>query len=319
MASLTDENREAEAPLAEAGIGEAPAEAIPTGAGQGVAAPQQPAKRHRVYDHKILTFFWVIFVFFVLSNVISLVIVFGGQAVGIEFDLNRVGDYVGIATGLVMLLWFHLKFRGEFQGILGWSTEGLRMALPALLFVGINLMGFLETTDINPIVPVLVMALSPGIAEEVIFRAIPCSNWMRVSCDERSILPNVLVSATIFGIVHGANLIAGAALSSTIFQVTYAFALGVFFAAVTLRCGSVWPTIIMHTLIDASGFLFMDMATNGIITDELEYGLDFYLTVAAAIILLLVGLYLIRPSKRGRIVKKWRAKWHKSQARHAQA
>ncbi|MFR3959857.1 MAG: type II CAAX prenyl endopeptidase Rce1 family protein [Streptococcus salivarius] len=45
-------------------------------------------------------------------------------------------------------------------------------------------------------------------------------------------------------------------LNATLFQVYYATAIGIFYAAIYLRTGSLWWTIVLHCLIDFASVLF---------------------------------------------------------------
>jgi membrane protease YdiL (CAAX protease family) len=276
---------------------------------QPEAPASAPVKRRKFFDRKILAPTLMFILFILISNI-------GYVGISIlkqEYGLGSWAESLLITLlALVFLLWYQFHFRDEFDGLLSWSTAGLILAAPALTFVAVNLLSFFEATTINPLLPTLIMALAPGVSEEVFFRGIPGSNWIRVSGKEKDILPNVFFTAVIFGIVHSLNALSGAAISSTIFQVVYAFSLGVFFCAIMLRTGSLWPTMIAHTLIDFTGFLFMDMSHSGIITDELSFDLTFFLSVAASIIVLACGLYLVRPAKRAEIVALWDKKWHRA-------
>lgn len=274
---------------------------------------QATPKRHRIFDHKLLGFVAAAAMFFIINIAFSF-----ATYRFIPTDTN--GKVIGqsvlvVASALLTLLWYQLIFRDEFDGVLGWSKAGMLLVLPSLMFVAVNFIG-LEPSDLekmNPVHVAFIMALAPGVSEEILFRGIPGTNWMRVRCEERDILPDVLVTGIVFGLVHGMNVFAGAALSSTLFQVSYAFCLGVFFAAVMLRGGSIVPTIIMHTLIDFAGFLFMDLNDGGIITQELTINFGFFCTAVASVMMLAYGIYLVRPAKRAEIVALWNKKWHKEE------
>ena len=62
---------------------------------------------------------------------------------------------------------------------------------------------------------------------------------------QKQILGAVLLSALFFGLAHLGNL-THQPLDATLFQVYYASAIGIFFAAIYLRTGSLWWTIILH-------------------------------------------------------------------------
>lgn len=264
---------------------------------------------HKVLNHKVLTIVGSFASFMLLSNVLSIL-----PAVLLEGTAQQlVCSVVTIITAFVLLLGYTAQFKGEFDGVLNWSTAGLLLALPISIIAFNNVLGFFSPdVSINPLLFSLIMALAPGISEEIVFRAIPASNWMRVSGKEGDIIPAMLVTSAVFGLVHAMNILAGAAVSMTAFQVFYAFCLGVPLCAVFLRSGSIWPSIIMHTFVDFTAFLIMEMESNGVLSQELTFGVSFWLMVVVSVLMIAWGMYLVRPAKQAEIVSLWNRKWHKN-------
>lgn len=64
----------------------------------------------------------------------------------------------------------------------------------------------------------------------------------------------IFISALFFGLLHFANF-GWQKLAPTIAQVTSAFAIGIFFAAVYLYTGKLWLTMLMHFFVDFLIFL----------------------------------------------------------------
>lgn len=272
------------------------------------AVEQQPdPTRHLVYDHKILT----CFVAYGLYFMASIAVIVPLSLVGL--DQRTMQPVVSIVAGLIVLLIYELRFRGSFDGMLKWSREGLLLAVPLLIFSASNFVdlanALIEGEALNPIPQCLLMALAPGVAEEVVFRAVPAANWMRVRRERRDAVMGVLFTALVFGLVHGSNALLGAPMSTTIFQVCYAMCFGVACGAVLMRSGSIIPTMIAHTFIDFTAFLTLDLSHSGVMMDELVFDLSFYVTVVSSIAVLLWGLYLIRPAKLDDIVELWNKKW----------
>ena len=282
-------------------------------------AEATPKKRHVLFDHPILTEIVMFVLFAVLANGIVMAL----YAAGLTFEgmtKQLVTTGVAIVAAILVTLFFQLRFRKEFDGMFGWSSFGLVLALPALLFVMSNLFSIdtMQFTFLNPEVTVnpigisLFMAMAPGISEELLFRGIPASNWMRTAKDEGTVIKCVIITSVLFGLVHGVNALAGAAITATLFQVFYATCLGLLFCTIFLRTGSIWPTIIVHTLIDFSGFLFMNMDQMGIITEELIIGPDFYAAVGISVALIVFTIIMLRGSKREEIMELWHRKWNKT-------
>lgn len=278
-----------------------------------------PPQRKKAYDHPVIATVLTILQYFAYSIVAGFILLipffFGSLSeshdttawlMSISLILQM---FIGIAMGVV----YQFRNRDSFDGMLGWAWPGLVMVLPVLGFVASNLYegiaGGLSAS--TPLPVAIALAFSPGFAEEIVFRAIPCSNWMRVRDDEGSVIPCVLVTSLAFGLTHITNLAGGASLSSTLFQLVYATALGVLFSAVFLRCGSIWPCVIAHTAIDATAFAYMDFANMGIVSEDVTVDGTFLFAAAATVAILVFGLVLVRPSVRGRISALWSAKWHK--------
>lgn len=62
----------------------------------------------------------------------------------------------------------------------------------------------------------------------------------------------MLAAEGVFGGIFG-----GANLTITVLQLISSLCAGLFFGAVYLRSGSLWPTIVLHTLHDIVAFLFI--------------------------------------------------------------
>ena len=271
-----------------------------------VPGSNQP-KRHALFDKRVLMFplSFPLLLLFVLPAAVPFYLFLDNKEV-----INSVSTIVG---SILLVMWYQFHFRKELGSIFNWSTLGMVLVAPGILLALPNLKDIAESWgNLNPIPVSLLMAAAPGISEEIVFRGIPISNWMRVSCTKRGILPCILLSGVVFGVIHGLNGMLGADVPSTVFQVGYATCLGVFLAAVFLRGGSLWPCILLHTLIDFTAFLAMDLEAGGLITEALEYDLSFYATVIASVILLVLGIYMVRPSKQGEIVSLWEKMTHRA-------
>jgi len=283
------------------------------------ATEAQPKKRRILFDHPIITeVVFVVLDLFLASAIIAAVKIAGVSLEGKTELLATAG--ASIVAALLTTLFFHLYFRNEFDGIFEWSSFGLMLTLPAYAFVFTNVFDFtamrfvftVPGTTINSLPFCLALALSPGIFEELLFRGIPASNWMRTAKDSGAIMKCAWATAIIFGLTHGFNAISGAAISATVYQIFYSACIGIFFCAVFLRTASIWPNIIIHTLVDFTAFLFMDMDKGVVLTQELELGPAFYVTLVLAIMLLLLGLFMLRKSKHEQIMQLWNRKWHKT-------
>lgn len=264
---------------------------------------------HKVFNHKVLTIVGTFASYMLLINVLTIL-----PAVFLTGTAQQLGcAVISVISAFIILYGYTAHFKGEFDGILNWSTTGLLLVLPIGVFAINNIISlFMPDTTPNPLIFSIIMALAPGVSEEIVYRGIPASNWMRVSGEAKDIIPAVLTTSAAFGLVHSMNIIAGAPVSITIFQVFYAFCLGIPLCAVFLRSGSIWPTIIMHTFIDFTAFLILEMESNGVLSQEFTWGPSTWFMIALSVLAVAWGLYLIRPGKQAEIVSLWKRKWHKS-------
>lgn len=261
---------------------------------------------HKVFNNPHLTILSTFVVYVLLINILDIIpsVVFRGQPVAYHLG----GTVISVGVSALLLYGFQRHFRGELSGLYGSTTAGLLLALPGLALAAADVLDWGTAKFNNPIIALLI-ALAPGVSEEVVNRIIPGTNWMRIDRGSKSIWTCILATSAFFGASHALNIFAGASVSMTLFQVFYAICIGVAFQAVFLRTGSIWPTIIVHTLIDALDFLTRDIAKVGLMVEELEFGPQFWITLVVAIALLVWGIYLARPAKHAEIAALWKEKW----------
>ena len=217
--------------------------------------------------------------------------------------------FLSAMVSVGLLLAFGKLVENRFDGVLGWSKSGMLMVLPTAALALTNLSDWPGATFNNPLVA-LVLAMAPGIGEEIIFRAIPVSNWMRLGGKKDVIIESVVATSLLFGLIHLLNLLSGASLSATVFQVVYAICLGALFSAVLLRSGSIVPCIILHTFTDFLIFLTTDLNNVGILSQELTFDARFWIALVLALGCLGWAAWLLRPSKHQEIMGLWKQKWH---------
>lgn len=86
-------------------------------------------------------------------------------------------------------------------------------------------------------VNLIFVALIPCVLEELVFRKLLCDRLLPLGEGYA-----VLISAVAFGLVHG-----------NFFQFFYAFGVGLIFAAVYVKTGKIWMTMIYHGIINVLG------------------------------------------------------------------
>ena len=85
-----------------------------------------------------------------------------------------------------------------------------------------------------------------GFVEEMIFRGFLFRALLKTDGPKVA----VIVSAVTFGIGHIVNLLAGMATMENLMMVVFAVAWGFVFTMVYYKCGSLWPCILAHALVD---------------------------------------------------------------------
>jgi membrane protease YdiL (CAAX protease family) len=147
------------------------------------------------------------------------------------------------------------------------------------------------------IVLFVLLYISVGLFEEFLFRSVTLTLLLRKwGSTRKGIYLAVLVSCSVFGVLHLINLIMGRrSLLSTAAQIVYGTFFGVFFAACFLRNKSVWPVVFSHALFDLCGNfedIAVGSATFGQIPETTLQG-----ALVAGLItlpLLIYGLFILR-------------------------
>lgn len=271
-------------------------------------------KKHKFFDRPILGM--------LLGMVIAL---FGIEIIasilGVVFKLFLPNDQLAssLAAILVSVLWIFVHcfwFRNELQHFfemkdllpslfLGWG-----MILVSFVTLVINLF---SGSHLGNVFYALILALGAGLTEEVIFRIVPISIAMRTEDKEKIIPITFVLTGLLFGLIHSANALVGADPVATILQVFYAVAIGFAYAAIYLRTGNLWITIILHTYTDFLAFLVMDIEkTGGLITGESSLSSIVYLLICG-IIFYINAFMIFRKEDRSQIPAVWKRIWSKKQ------
>jgi uncharacterized protein len=137
------------------------------------------------------------------------------------------------------------------------------------------------------------LTLFIGFSEETLFRGIILNALKRYGT-----IISVLFSSFLFSLIHITNLMSGFSLNFILMQLYVAFSLGVLFAALRIRTGTIWLVILLHTIIDFLGLVTYDhlnwTGTGGVphITGQMVS-----IIVIVYSVFILVGLFLLRPQK----------------------
>lgn len=165
-----------------------------------------------------------------------------------------------LAAGAVV--WFVRRYLPGFH--FGLSTKGMGrgFSLLAVLYVmmllggqGRLLLADYSAFSVPSVWQVLLLPffmLSVGLMEEFVFRGLILGLlYEKWGATRRGIAKAALASGLLFGVEHLLNLFAAPQMRVyTLVQAVGAGMIGVYFASVYLRCGSLWPLVAAHAMYD---------------------------------------------------------------------
>lgn len=166
---------------------------------------------------------------------------------------NSAGDAsvfltVWLSALTLAVIWLTVSLHAAKELGLGPFRFGRRqLYLLALLPIpAVNLLGGLHApVPVSSLICESVSMILVGFLEEVIMRG-----YLFAALRKDSLREAVLITSLTFGIGHIVNLFTGQATLSTLLQVGYAIAIGLVFALVLVKTGSLWPCIFIHSLMD---------------------------------------------------------------------
>ena len=119
--------------------------------------------------------------------------------------------------------------------------------IPLFLIVSVNLWnGVNINNSTSEIIFYILNMMNVGFIEEIIFRG-----FLFKMMEKDNIKSAIIVSSITFGIGHIINLLNGANLIPTLFQVCYAMSIGYLFVIIFYKSKSLIPCIITHCLVNS--------------------------------------------------------------------
>lgn len=278
---------------------------------------EKKIKTHKILDHPILGYFLLALLVSLIASIFSEIIddiILTAFIPGYAPAGAKPGSVngIGAAVGAVIAMLIHKRhFKPDFQGCLVKENfvSGMKMVIP---FVVLHVAGSIVSIAIcgaDNVGRALLIATAPGFMEEAMFRGVGISNYMRTIKDEKKIPVIFWLSSLVFGLIHIANIFAGADPFTSVLQGIYASGVGLLFGAVYLRTGNLWPTIIAHTIVDWAELCRADLgATGGVMKGMI---LGDWITIVVGIAAGVLGVYLMRKEKRGEIMEVWNRRWNR--------
>lgn len=216
---------------------------------------------------------------------------------------------LGAFGGVYSLFFFYMIYRSEkLQNFAtcGSFRLGALLIIPGLLYA----MTGIPVITTAPTLQSTLLSLNAGVAEEVMFRALPIAYMMRAYKFEEKKIPLVVITTgAFFGLFHMTNMIAGASFAVSVYQAIYCIAIGILFGAVYIRSGNIIWCIISHFTQDFIAMLNEEAVQSDGIMNDIAFDLEFLISLSVAAVLAVIGLIYIRKSKRGEISKRWKTIW----------
>ena len=278
-------------------------------------------KKHAVLDHPIIGYFILMFFGLIFMSIFSFIdIIIAGilPGYGKESVTEIMGQEIKTVTAigignaigsLVALLIFYLMFRSEYKGVLKkqYLLKGLLLLAPFLLLHYAGSVVSIATLGSGSILIAFLRAFAPGFCEEISFRGMGVANYMRTIKEEKKIWVIFWLSSLVFGFSHMTNSAGGASVAVSLIQSVYAVGVGMLFAAVYIRTGNLWPSIIGHMSVDFVEFIRKDLSESTGIMQEL--GVGDWITIVAGLLAGVYAIILLNRKHFPEIMELWRDKW----------
>lgn len=179
---------------------------------------------------------------------------------------NSINALTEIVFLIGIILYLKKKKLLSYYGInnlKGLEYKNLLFCLPMIIIALVNLRyGIHINNSWEQIVYLSLEALGVGFAEEILFRS-----FLMKAIMNKSATAAIIVSSTVFGIIHIFNLLYGADTVATLAQVVYATALGLMFSMFFYKTNNIVPCVICHSIINMTNtFLPNDLSNEQLYT-----------------------------------------------------
>lgn len=227
------------------------------------------------------------------------------------YVLQMAGELVGTVYILAVLALLHylgiLKEKGE--GFLkGFYTGGFMVGYCGYVLVAqIYLQSMSQTGRLQSfgwIFTFVVTMFLVGLNEELVMRGAVLHLFLdKFGNTGKGVMVSAIASSVIFGAAHLLNIRSGVSVSSAVVQALQATLLGVLFAAIYLRTGNIWITVIAHALTDFAALAASGLFGVGDMIDGIN-AISWLNLVVTVPVFLIPTVILLRPSKLEEIVRR---------------
>lgn len=172
------------------------------------------------------------------------------------------------------------------------GMSSVRLYLPLAAVLVITAVASIATSgitvsSISNLVYLVLLSLSVGFIEELIFRGVIIRAWLK-----NGVYAAVAVSTALFGLAHLMQLMGGQSTYGTILQIVFSLVLGLALALVVVRTWSIWGVILFHALFDFVQLISTSPTAS--VTDSSLYSVPMIGTLICTIILGFYIAWLVR-------------------------
>ena len=234
-------------------------------------------------------------VFGIAAGVLTLVVLYA-VTLGLDRALPQVPRVVAplAAEAACAGMWLTVAWRfgwlasSGFTGVRQWRSRYLLWWLTPFVLLSWGALADRPAIRTAPGIAVAAaLTLLVGLNEETLCRGLILRAFL-----PRGARHAVLAQALLFGLFHVSNLI-GLNPVYVGFEVVVVILMGIFLGALRLRINAIWPTILVHAMIDFGAFVShgYSLGTAPPTVSNMLGGVSVYAVLA------LVGILLVRPSK----------------------
>ncbi|MBQ6930613.1 MAG: CPBP family intramembrane metalloprotease [Clostridia bacterium] len=179
---------------------------------------------------------------------------------------NSINALVGIVFFLAVIVYLKKKMLLSYYGINSLKEldyKNLLFCAPMIVVASVNLRyGINIDNSWEQVIFITLKMLGVGFAEEILFRS-----FLMKAIMNKSTTAAVIVSSTVFGMIHIFNLLYGADTTATLAQVVFATALGLMFSMFFFKTNNIVPCVICHSIINMTNmFLPNDLSNKQLYT-----------------------------------------------------
>lgn len=226
----------------------------------------------------------------------------------LTYGFNMLGELFGTIFLFFMIIICkkgYLIYRNK-----GSILEAISVSLPFIiysLYIGCSLFGIYfvegyELVSIDNIIVIVILYLLVGVFEDFLTRGLALNILLdKFGKTKKGIWLSIFLSSLFFGLIHFVNIFTGASLKGVLIQVITATCIGMYFAAIYLRSGSVWAPALLHGFYDIAASVSSFFVIKEVVDVSGDYGeaISNYSwgNLVVGVIFVFLTLFLLRKSR----------------------